>query len=330
MKFVSYILTLLLCTSLSYAEEDELSPNSQISAVLDNSGDTRLDPNSTEFVSSRVSPEFIARLLSGYDTNVLLLNDPSMLPGLTTSSWFVKPSLQTIAPLGDKGFALDCAALYTHNFAKAAQIYDHIFASFGIDYASKHYTAYLLTDWTWYNLERRMRLLSMGETLGMRGIPWKGKDWSFAYNLAFRYVKYPSPINTNPSYNADGPLFIPSVTLKHPLSSLKFTESILATKQWAKGSNLRMESLEGRIGIAKELFKHIDAEANFYLIRAIYPGSVPYRVDQILSSELEMYAHIGEHTKLNISAAFWRTYSTLFTTNYTKYIFTFGVAYESW
>ena len=176
-----------------------------------------------------------------------------------------------------------------------------------------------------------MRLLSFAETLGLRGIPLKGEEWSLAYDLAFRYVKYPDPINSNPSYNADGPVLSPSLTAKHPFLSLKFTESIIGTKVYAKGCNLRMQALEGRLGILKELINHrLDAEGKFSTIRAVYPGSHPVRVDQSISSELDMTLHIGEiSTKLNLSGAFWRTYSSLFAGNYVKYVFTLGVTYDA-
>jgi tetratricopeptide (TPR) repeat protein len=296
-----------------------------------------LNSSENELPSVSIGTHLVGKIVGGHDSNVLFLADINIIPGVTTSSWFTKPSIFVQQPLKRTGLTLEASSIYTHNLTKSAQTYDNIIASLGLDYrimnpiaAKLGLRTYVSSDFTWYNLSG-MKLLSIGQTVGLRAVPIRRKTGNISFNLPVTYLQYPKPKLAESIYDADGFVLSPSLTLRLSLLSTVFTGTLSAGKRYAKGSNQRSTSLGASLGFLKDQLPHrLSLEGNLELLRTLYPYSTLNRTDQTVSADLGL--NVGLETmksSLKLSAAHIRSYSTLTVGNYRKYVFSLGVTYEA-
>lgn len=275
----------------------------------------------------------------GRDSNVLLLEDPSIVPGVTSASLFSKPAAQIQIPfqLGGEFFLFNGASSYTHNYTHDAQSYDNIGASIGLDYRfNEGYASklglglYASNDYTWVHMDG-MKLLSIGDTVGARLVPLRGKDWSLNLTVPVSYTRYPNATNDDPKFNSDGFAFNPSVSFKHSIYGIFFTETLNNGNQYAKGSNVLFHSIGCSLNVLRELIPfRLSTDGNFSATRSVYSKSEPLRIDLNHSADLNFNIIVNEiRMVFRLTAAFVHNHSTIETGNYRKNVFSLGVTYEA-
>lgn len=301
--------------------------------------ESQMDVEQKTSLDQQSGTRLVANLTSGFDTNVLLLSDPSIIPGMTASSWFMRPLAQVQQPLNfsDNLVMLNGMAFYNRNFSKDARTFDNVNTSIGLDYRMTSPLAvdlglatYLSSELTWLNSDG-MKLLSVGETLGLRGVPFRGKDWSFHFNLPINNLRYPHPTNPDPEFDADGVEFSPSLSHRHSIFATNLSETFTFSKKFTKGSFTRSNTYIGALGLLKEVIPYrLSLEANLNISKALYPLSDPKRTDLTYAGDLDFNLSLKEiKTALRFSIAHSQNHSTIEAGNYHKNIFSLGVTYEA-